>query len=88
MPGRELEGLPPFPQPPPGIPRMEHLPTVEASIRYWEAVRDRAISARERTAMGLRRSYEAVLAALSKAKPPAAGGDPKPAKRRPRSSGP
>ena len=71
MPGRDVEGLPPFPQPPPGTSRIEHLPTVEASIRYWESARDRAITARdharERTAMGLRRSYEAVLAELNEA---------------------
>jgi hypothetical protein len=92
MPGRDVEGLPSFPQPPPGTPRMEHLPTVEASIRYWEAVRDRAIRARdharELTAMGLRRSYEAALAALTKAKaqPPESGDQPNQRKRPPRLS--
>jgi hypothetical protein len=41
---------------------MEHLPTVEASIRYWEAVRVQACRAGqpelELTAMALRCSYE------------------------------
>jgi hypothetical protein len=54
--------LPQFPSSPDGIARMEHLPTVEASIRYWEAVRVEAMRARqpelELTAMGLRCSYE------------------------------
>jgi hypothetical protein len=75
MPTREdSDGLPPYPQPPPGIPRMQHLPTVQASIRYWEAVRARATRSRDHalewTAKGLQRSYEAALAALRKAKPP------------------
>ena len=89
MPGRDVEGLPPFPQPPPGTPRMEHRPTVDASIRYWEAVRDRAITARdharERTAMSLRRSYEAVLLALTNANPqPPASRDQPNQRNRPR----
>jgi hypothetical protein len=75
MPTREdSEGLPPYPQPPPGIPRMQHLQTVKASIRYWEAVRVRAIRSRDNalewTAEGLQSSYEAALAALAKAMPP------------------
>jgi hypothetical protein len=57
-----VESRPPYPQPPPGHARLDHLPTVEASIRYWEAVRVRAIRshnhALERTALGLRLSYE------------------------------
>jgi hypothetical protein len=65
---------------------MEHLPTVEASIRYWEAMRVLAISkrdhARERTAMGLRRSYEAARAALTK--PPGSDDQPQKRRRRPR----
>jgi hypothetical protein len=56
------ERLPQFPSAPDGIARMEHLPTVEASIRYWDAVRVHAIEARqpalELTAMALRDSYE------------------------------
>jgi hypothetical protein len=47
---------------------MEHLPTIEAGIRYWEAVRVWARRAhdahRERTAAGLRLSYEAARYAL------------------------
>lgn len=56
------DDLPPFPSSPNGIGRMEHLPTVEAGIRYWEAVRVRATEADdlalELTAFGLRSSYE------------------------------
>jgi hypothetical protein len=67
-----VESLP-FPQPPPGIARLDHLPTVEASIRYWGAVRLRAIQSQdhdlERTALGLRLSYEAARQALSKSSP-------------------
>ena len=41
---------------------MEHLPTVEACIGYWEALRVHAVLARnptlEWTAIGLRSSYE------------------------------
>ena len=40
------ERLPQFPSSPDGVSRMEHLPTVEASIRYWEAVRVDAIETR------------------------------------------
>ena len=39
------ERLPQFPKSPDGIARLEHLPTVDASIRYWEAVRLHAIRA-------------------------------------------
>ncbi len=63
------ERLPQFPLSPDGIPRMEHLPTVEASIRYWEAVRICAIReqqpALESTARGLRCSYEQVRQELT-----------------------
>jgi hypothetical protein len=56
------ERLPQFPSSPDGISRMEHLPTVLESIRYWEAVRLRAIRTGqpdlEMTAMALRCSYE------------------------------
>ena len=31
--------LPPFTVPPEGIPVMEHVPTIQGRIRYWEAVR-------------------------------------------------
>ena len=47
MPARDVERLPPFPQPPAGVARLEHLPTVEASIRYWEAIRVQAIRSRD-----------------------------------------
>ncbi len=61
--------LPQFPSPPDGISRMEHLPTVEASIRYWEAVRVHAIQAGqpalELTAIGLLSSYEQVRRELT-----------------------
>jgi hypothetical protein len=60
-----------FPSAPEGIARMEHLPTVLASIRYWEAVRVHAIEAREPalelTAMALRDSYEQARQELTKA---------------------
>jgi len=50
---------------------MEHLPTVEASIRYWEAVRVQALEARqpalEWTAMALRDSYEQARRELTNA---------------------
>ena len=63
--------LPEFPSSPVGIARMEHLPTVEASIRYWEAVRLHAIRVRELalelTAIGLRSSYEQALKELTNA---------------------
>ena len=67
-----VESLP-YPQPPPGLARQDHLPTVEASIVFWEAVRDGAIRADnldlERTAEGLRLSYEAARQALLKSIP-------------------
>jgi len=53
---------------------MEHLPTIEASIRYWEAVRVQAIRSHdiglEWTAMGLKLSYELARFELKKAKRP------------------
>jgi hypothetical protein len=65
------EHPPQFPSSPDGIARMEHLPTVEASIRYWEAVRINAMRAGEPalewTAMGLRCSYEQVRQELTNA---------------------
>jgi hypothetical protein len=65
------EGQPQFPSSPDGISRMEHLPTVEASIRYWEAVRVHAIEASqpalELTAMALRDSYEQARRELTNA---------------------
>jgi hypothetical protein len=54
--------LPQFPSTPDGVGRMEHLPTIEACIRYWDAVRVSAIRTGERalilTAMGLLSSFE------------------------------
>lgn len=71
----ECDGaLPNFPGSPEGIPRMEHPPTVEASIRYWEAVRVYAIrvtdSALARTALGLRSEYEDAWRELTKSVSP------------------
>jgi hypothetical protein len=63
-------GLPPYPHPPPKIARLDHLPTVEASIRYWEAIEIRAARVNDyalwRTAAGLRLSYEAARLELLK----------------------
>jgi hypothetical protein len=57
------EGLPLFPASPEGVPRMNHLPTVKASIHYWDAVRARASSLddlpRYRVAAALIETYEA-----------------------------
>jgi hypothetical protein len=54
---------------------MKHLATVEASVEYWEAIRARASRALdrrlERTAAGLRFSYEAARAELNRTEPPA-----------------
>jgi hypothetical protein len=65
------ERLPHFPSAPDGLARMEHLPTVEASIRYWEAVRVHALETRqpalEWTAMALQDSYEQARQELTKA---------------------
>jgi hypothetical protein len=73
MPTEGVGGQPLYPQPPPGIARLNHLPTVEASISYWEAVHVRAIRARnpelERTALGLRLSYEAARQRLLQTRP-------------------
>ena len=63
MQNRDLDSLPPFPETPRGVPRLGHLPTVEASLRFWEAVHSRAVADDdpdvERTAAGLWLSYEA-----------------------------
>jgi hypothetical protein len=71
MEDRGNERLPQFPSPPDGIARMEHLPTVEASIRYWKAVRVHAIKTRqpalEWTAMALQDSYEQARQELTNA---------------------
>jgi hypothetical protein len=74
MPARDVEGLPLYPHAPPGKSRLDHRPTIEASIRYWEAVRARAKRAHnaplERTAAGLRRSYEALWIEAARAERP------------------
>ena len=68
------ERLPEFPSVPDGIGRLEHLPTVEASIRYWAAVRVLAIEtqqpALEWTAMSLQDSYEQAREKLTNAEQP------------------
>jgi hypothetical protein len=57
MQNRELNSLPPFPVTPRGVPRRSHLPTIEASLRYWESVHSRAVADDDfdvaRTATGL-----------------------------------
>jgi hypothetical protein len=64
MKDQNLNNLRPFPLPPLGVLRSEHLPTIEASISYWESVRARALADGDhglvRTAAGLRLSHEAV----------------------------
>lgn len=71
MSSKDAGGLPPYPTPPPGVSRLDHLPTVEASIRYWEAVEARATRVHNdpllRIAAGLKSSYEAARAALLRA---------------------
>ena len=63
MQNRDLNSLPPFPVTPRGVPRLKHLPTIEASLRYWQSVRSRAVADHDpdlaRTAAGLWHSYEA-----------------------------
>lgn len=53
---------PPFPVPPDGIARVDHLPTVEAGIAYWDAVRHKAVQASDprltQTALSLRAVYQ------------------------------
>ena len=71
MQDRELNSLPPSPETPRAVPRLGHLPTVEASLRYWEAVHSRAVADDdpdvERTAAGLWLSYEAARQELIEA---------------------
>ena len=71
MQDRELNGLPPFPVAPRGVPRWGHLPTIEASLRYWQTVRSRAVADHDpdlaRTAAGLWHSYEAARRELIEA---------------------
>ena len=64
------EELPPYPPSPSGIDRLKHLATVEAAIRYWDAVSrqawDQGDDSLLETANGLKKSYEDALAELSK----------------------
>ena len=66
--------VPPFPPSPDGVARLTDLPTVEACIRYWDAISRRAWEIGDdsllETASGLRESFEAVRAELSKAVQP------------------
>jgi hypothetical protein len=63
MKDQDLDDRRPFPLPPLVALRSEHLPTIEASIGYWESVRARALADGDhglvRTATGLRLSHEA-----------------------------
>jgi hypothetical protein len=65
------DGLPRFPSSPEGVTRIEHLPTVEACIRYWQAIRILAAGAGmfalARTASGLQASYEQAHKELKRA---------------------
>ena len=71
MQNRDLNSLPPFPVAPRGVARWGHLPTIEASLHYWQSVRSRAVTAHNpdvaRTATGLWLSYEAARRALIEA---------------------
>ena len=59
--------LPPFLPAPAGIDPMEHLPTIEARIRYWEAVRT-FHPKQARTASSLQTAYEEARQSLKTAK--------------------
>jgi hypothetical protein len=63
-----------FPAAPAGVDRMEHLPTVEARIRYWNAVRRHAIRTSnlglELTARNLQTAYEEARQARQPAEEP------------------
>ena len=71
MQNQGLNSLPPFPATPRGVPRLKHLPTIEASLRYWQSVRSRAVADDDpdvaRTAAGLWLSYEAARQELIEA---------------------
>jgi hypothetical protein len=66
--------LPPFPASPEGVSRLKHLPTVEACIRYWEAISRRAWDLGDdsllETASGIKESFEEAKAELSKEEQP------------------
>jgi hypothetical protein len=63
--------LPPFPPSPDGVARLKHLPTVEACIRYWEAISHHAWETGDdplvEIATGLKESYEEARDELKKA---------------------
>ena len=71
MQDRDLKSLPPFPVAPRGVPRWGHLPTIEASLCYWQSVRSRAVADHDhdlaRTATGLWLAYEAARRELIEA---------------------
>ena len=71
MQNRDLKSLPPYPETPRGVPRWGHLPTIEASLCYWQSVRSRAVADHDpdvaRTATGLWLSYEAARRELIEA---------------------
>ena len=66
--------VPPFPPSPDGVARLQDLPTVEACIRYWDAISRRAWEIGDdsllETASGLKESFEELRAELSKAVQP------------------
>ena len=66
--------VPPFPPSPEGVARLKDLPTVEACIRYWDAISHRAWEMADdsllETASGLKESFEDVKTELSKAEQP------------------
>ena len=68
------EPIPPFPPSPDGVARLKDLPTVEACIRYWDAISRRAWEMGDdsllETASGLKGSFEELRAELSKAEQP------------------
>jgi hypothetical protein len=85
---QKVDILPLFPTAPAGVARKEHLPTVEESIRYWEAIRVLATQANdaalEQTATGLKLSYEEARLDLTGTKPEAKAERPKPVRQRSR----
>jgi hypothetical protein len=64
---------PQFPRSPNDVVRLEHLPTVEGCIRYWEAVRVEALQTGDAalawTAESLRQSFEEARQRLQESKP-------------------
>ena len=66
--------VPPFPPSPEGVARLKDLPTVEACIRYWDAISRHAWEIGDdsllETASGLKESFEEAKAELSKAEQP------------------